>query len=793
MALRNYYQRSLGYSASAAHVAANTTMQGTDTDAGGLGYIVYTVPNGQALIGSNGKLNPNATLGRRVYNNGQIYTLVPDDWRKAGLRTGFRQEYNVNMSGGADRYSTYFSLGYLKDEGISYGSDVERISARLKTDYQAYDCLKVGANASYSHTEYNNLNQAFETVHNLAPFYPLYLRDQYGNVMTDARGPMYDYGDGTVGFVRVIEKNYNSIQSDKIDTYKRNSNFFTLNGYINLDFLKDFRLTINGGVTLHDYRTNTAYNPYYGYNAATGGTVSTAHARTTNTNFQQLLNWNHLFGKNNVEVLIGHEYNRYSTTSLSADKSNIAIFEENIELNGAIINGSMSGSTTMYNVEGYFIRAQYDYDSRYFASASYRRDGSSRFHPKHRWGNFWSVGGAWILSKEEWFPKVWTINMLKAKVSYGSQGNDGLNSSYYWTDYYDIQNSNDQVGYAFSWKGNPNITWETTGNLNAGFEFELFNQHLNGQLEYYHRKTSDMLYFKTVPSSLGYSGYYDNVGDMVNHGLEAQLSIGVLRKRDFSWNIDINFSWEKNKITYLPETSKGLIVDGHDGYRGGYYFYGEGLPLYTWYLPIYTGPNESGQPTWKVTQTDENGNITGYTTTTTYDQATEYACGTALPDFYGGFGTNLQFFGFDFSANFTFTVGGKKLDSGYMSLMGSPWGSSIGQNIHRDAVEYAWSEDNTNAWIPRWQYNDTQNNLASDFYLIDASQLTFKTCQLGYTIPKKITQKLHLTNLRVYFSCDNVYYWTKRKGFDPRGDRTTYSATGYSPMRTYVGGLNINF
>ncbi|MCC8113384.1 MAG: SusC/RagA family TonB-linked outer membrane protein [Bacteroidales bacterium] len=787
LALRNYYARSLGYSSSKAHLAANDAMTGTSIDAGGLGYILYSVPQGETLIGSNGKLNPNATLGNRVYNNGQIYTLYPDSWKDAGLRNGFRQEYNLSISGGAEKYSTYFSLGYLSDEGISYGSDVTRYTARFKTDYDAYSWLKIGGNANYSHSEYNSMNGAFSTVHTLAPIYPLFLRDQYGNVMTDARGPMYDYGDGTIGFVRPAEKNYNTIQGDKIDTYKRNSNDFGITGYANITFLKDFRLTINGGVHINEYRTNTAYNPYYGYYAATGGYVSTTTYRRNTTNFQQLLNWNHKFGKNDVEILIGHEYSRYSTANLSGSKTNIAIFDENIELDGAITNSSISGSTSLYNVEGYFGRVQYDFDSRIYASASYRRDGSSRFHPDHRWGNFWSVGGAWILSKEEWFPKSPMINMLKFKASYGEQGNDGLSSSYYWTDYYDIVNSNDNVAYTFSWKGNPDITWETNGNFNAGFEFDFFNSRLNGQVEYYNRITKDMLYFKSVPTSLGYSGYYDNIGDMKNYGVEITLNIGLVRSQNFNWNLDLNIALEKNKITYLPDNNKGLIVDGHDGYQNSNYFYGEGLPLYTWYLPKYAGPSENGEPQWYVL--NEDGTTT---TTTTYDQASYYLLGTALPDAYGGFGTSIQFFGFDLSANFTFTLGGKKLDAGYASLMGSPYGSTIGNNIHRDALT-GWSEDNTSAWIPRWQYNDTQNSLYSDFFLISANQLTFKTCQIGYTLPKSIQSKLHVSNLRIYASCDNVWYWTKRKGFDPRGDRTTYDATGYSPMRTFVGGLNVVF
>ncbi len=787
LALYNYNHRALGYTSAQSYLNANTTMIGTDTDAGGLGYILYTVPNGQTLIGSNGKLNPSAMLGNRVYNNGQFYTLYPDNWKDNAIRTGLLQEYNLSVSGGNSQSSTYFSLGYYDNEGVSYGSDVTRYSARLKADLQAYSWLKVGANASYSHTEYDSNTTSFEAVHNIAPIYPLYLRDGNGNVMTDARGPMYDYGDGTVGFVRVQQKNSNAVQSDKLDTYKRNANAFTINGFANIDFLKDFRLTINGGVDIYEYRNNTAYNPYYGYYASLQGSVSVSHYRRTSTNFQQLLNWNHDFGKNHVEALLGHEYNRYSTVSLSGGKNNIAMFDQNQELDGAITNGDVSSSNTLYNVEGYFIRGQYDYDSKYFASASYRRDGSSRFHPDHRWGNFWSVGGAWIMTKEEWWPRSPLVNMLKFKISYGSQGNDGLGSSYYWTDYYNITNSNEQVGYSFYWKGNPDITWETTGNLNTGFEFEFFNNRLSGSLEYYNRKTTDMLYYKTVPSALGYTGYYDNIGDMVNNGLEATLNGVILQMKDFSWSVNVNFSWEKNRITRLPEDSKGQTLDGHQGYQGSYFFYGEDLPMYTWYIPRYAGPDESGQPTWYVTNDD--GTLSR---TTNYDQATNYNCGSALPKFYGGFGTTVNAYGFDLTANFTFSVGGKKLDYGYASLMGSPYGSTIGMNIHRDALT-GWSETNTDAWLPRWQYNDTQNNVVSDLFLINASQLTFKTLQLGYTLPKTLTKKFFCERLRVYFSVDNVAYWTKRKGFDPRGSRHTYDGTEYSPMRTFVGGFNVTF
>ncbi len=195
----------------------------------------------------------------------------------------------------------------------------------------------------------------------------------------------------------------------------------------------------------------------------------------------------------------------------------------------------------MYNVEGYFLRAQYDYDNKYFANFSFRRDGSSRFHPKHRWGNFWSVGAAWILTKEDWMPKSNLVNMLKFKASYGEQGNDNI-GDFRYTDIYDITNSNDEVSFSFSSKGNPDITWEKVGNFNTGFEFELFNNRLSGGIEYYHRKTSDMLMWFTAPFEVGYSGYYDNVGDMVNQGIELDLNADIISLKRFNWIVGLNLS-----------------------------------------------------------------------------------------------------------------------------------------------------------------------------------------------------------------------------------------------------------
>lgn len=787
-ALNNYYRNARGMSAYDAHVMANNTLGGP-VSSGGLGYMVYTVPDGEYVIGSNGKLNPNAVLGNRVYHEGQYYTLYPDDWREHGLRTGLRQEYNANITGGNERYTFYGSLGYLNNESICYGSDVERISARIKTEYKAYEWATLGANAGYTHTDSNASNNSYATTRDMSPIYPLFIRDGEGNIMTDSHGPRYDYGEGdNAGMIRYVDQSSNTLQSDLLDVSKNSSNAFTINGYLNIDFLNDFRLTINGSTYITENRMVSAGNPFYPLSSQTSGSsVSTSHYRTTDVNYQQLLNYNHSFGLHNVSALLGHEYTRNTQTSLSGRKSKIASYNEDIELGSAIINGVISGSSSMYNVEGYFLRAQYDYDNKYFGSASFRRDGSSHFHPDHRWGNFWSLGAAWIMSKEPWMqPLSPVVNMLKMKASYGEQGNDDI-GSFRYVDYYDLVNSNNQPAYVFSSKGNPDITWETVGSFNVGVEFELFNRALAGSIEYYDRRTTDMLMWFSTPHSLGYSGYYDNVGDMSNRGVEIDLTANIFKTRDFSWSVNANWTWQRNRVTYLPEEKKQAEYDGYRGYISGDMFIGEGLPYRTWRLPRYAGVNESGRPLWYYTQ--EDGTLA---TTDVYDNADDYLCGSALPDYYGGFGTSLSFKGFDLSMQFSYSIGGKKMDSAYMSLMASPVDSGTGYNIHRDQYN-AWSESNPTSNIPRFQYNDYTNVNDSDRFLTDASWLTFKNINFGYTIPSALLKKLSVKSLRVFFACDNVYFWTKRAGFDPRKPYTTVSGSTATPIRTFTGGINVQF
>ncbi|MGN1220965.1 MAG: SusC/RagA family TonB-linked outer membrane protein, partial [Candidatus Cryptobacteroides sp.] len=781
--LMNYYRNALGQKYSTAKQSAESAIGKSSSD-GGLGYMIYEVPAGQNLFGDDGKMNPNATPRTVLGNDGERHLLLPDDWKKEGMRNGFRHEYTLNINGGNEVFQFIGSLGFLQSEGLAYGSDYRRITARAKADYQARPWLKVGVNMNYTNNVSNNLGSAISTVYGVAPIYPLYVRDAQGNIMTDSHGKVYDYGDGLqTGLIRPVYINDNPLQGDLLDLSKNDSNAFGLQGYIDIDFFRDLTLTVNASIYDTENRFESGVNPFYGYFANTGGYVSTYHYRTYDINTQQLLKYKHSFpGGHNMDILLGHEYNYNVGTVAGGSKTNIFAYEVNTELDGTLIKESISGSKSKYNTEGFMLRGQYDYNGKYFASASYRLDGSSAFHPDHCWGNFWSVGAAWIMNKEKWF-NTGIFDMFKIKASYGVQGNDGI-PSYRYTRLYNIGTVNSEAATSFKSQGNEDITWESNGNFNTGVEIEMFTGRLSAEVNYYYRITSDMLLWKTVPLGMGYGGYYDNVGDMTNQGVELNLSGSIIRTKNVDWSVNLNLSHNVNRVTYLPEDNKSSEIEGHGGYLSGYRYVGEGLPLYTWYIKKYAGVSEEGLPMWYK----KDG-----TTSTNYDNGAYFLCGDPHPVVYGGFGTSLNAYGFDLSVNFLYSAGGQIMDNGYKSLMGSPYAGVTGGNYHRDLLN-AWSSDNRDSNIPRAQYNDQNINAVSDRFLIDGSCLTLKNISLGYTFPSKWMEKIKVTSLRLYASCDNVFYWSRRQGLDPRTSLTgDTSSTSYSPMRTISGGISFKF
>lgn len=819
--LYNYAVDKRGASANEAWTWANNNM--ISSDEFGLGYNVYTYPEGQTLIGTNGKLNPNATLGRVVTGgDGNEYYITPDNWEDEIYNNSLRQEYTVTANGGNDKGTFYASANYLSNDGIAAASDYERFTSRIKADYQLKPWLKMTVNMSYGHYNYNALGTDGDSgsstnafaFSNVAPIYPMYIRDNNGNKIYDETSRLirYDYGDNTVAYRPYLSQS-NPISNNLLNTRNTEGNTFNGTGQFDITLPYGFSFVSINNVYLNEYRYTNTVNPFFGQYANLKGQVEKEHARDWSYNYQQRLNWHKLFGKHDVEVMVGHEYYRLYGYDLYAIKNN-QFSVDNKELSGAVVMGSGDSSMSEYNTESWLSRAMYNYDERYFFSASLMREASSRFDPDHRWGTFWSLGAGWLINKESWFNIPW-VNELKLKASYGENGNDAIGSYRYIT-YYSIVNSNNNVSLTPSSLGNKNISWEKNGKFNVGIDFSLFQNRVWGSAEYYSNNTKDMLSWVPLPPSYGYSGYYDNIGNMLNNGFEFDIHVDIIKNKDLTWNVYANLTTNHNEITKLADSRKKNWYDGIGlGYSSGSYFYKEGESRYTYYTKKYAGVDpDTGESLFykNVYETDASGKqiwydndgnvvdentylgtkhrkVVGQETTSTYGDADDYLCGDMLPDVYGGFGTKVEWKGLDFSMDFQYQLGGQVYDGTYAGLMDL----SAGHAMHVDLLN-AWSSDNVSTNVPRLQFNDSYMAANSDRFLVSASYLTLANITLGYTLPKAWVSKIGLQNVRIYGVADNVWTWSKRQGLDPRQSITGSNTNSYyKPVRTISGGITVTF
>ncbi len=770
---------------------------------GGLGYQVYTIPAGEKFIGTNFKLNPKATLG---YTDGEYY-YTPDNWYDEAFHNSFRQEYNFSVSGSKDRLSYYGSVGYLDDGGIVDNSNYKRYTARINVDYQAKKWMKITSNMSYSHSDskiasysssYGSSGNIFYITNNIAPIYPLYVRDAEGNIMYANGYPVYDANQ--TNFVRPNIVG-NAVRDNAIDDKTNYADVLTGKVGIVLTPVKGFNISANLGLMNDNTRYNALYSQFSG-SSSTDGYVSVQHSRLFAVNSQLLAEYGTDFGGSDhrFDILAGFEAYKLKSQSLSGENDHL--FDPFIgELNNADGKENMYAysSTSNYMTQGFLGRVQYNYGEKYFISGSYRRDASTRFHKDHRWGNFGSVGAAWLISAEDWMSNASWVNMLKLKASYGVQGNDNLGSYFPYSDQYShsYNEATGEYSLTLSYKGNEELTWESSHSFNVGADFELFGGYLNGTVEYFSRKTSDMLYYKDVPLSAGNpTGQYPvNVGSIRNSGFEVTLDGNIINTRNVQWSWNINLSHYKNTILELDSSVS------ENGIKGGNYIYKVGGSLYDAYMRKFAGVNkETGKAQWyKKIMDKETGEWTGESEITeVFTEASQYELGTVLPKLYGGFGTTIRAYGFDLSAQLSFQLGGKYYDGTYQSLMHT--NTSPGTAWHMDALK-SWSPENPDSNIPRLDGDATVGQSAVDNYLISSNYLSVNNVTLGYTFPKKWTSKIGIEGLRVYVAGDNLAVVSARKGVDPRfsmglGSYTSGSGLNsgsYSAMRTIAGGITLTF
>ena len=780
-----------------------------DQNNGGLGYQVFTVPAGEKFIGTDFRLNPKATLG---YSDGEYYYL-PDDWYSETFRSSFRQEYNLSVSGGKDRLNYYGSVGYLNDGGIVDNSGYQRYTGRINVDWQAKPWMKVSTSMSYAHSDsktasysstYGSSGNVFYVTNMMGPIYPLYVRDASGNIMYENGMKVYDANQ--TNFVRPSFVG-NAVRDNEVNRRQSYSDFISGKWGAVLTPIQGLSLTANVGLTNENSRYNALYSRF-GSQSSTDGMAYVSHDRSFAVNTQYLAEYKTDFNgsAHSLNALAGYELYRFKEQFMEGQ--NDRLFDPYIgELGNADGSSSkqLSSYTADYITQGFLARVQYEYGGRYFASASYRRDGSSRFAPGHRWGDFGSIGAAWLMSSEWFMDEAWWLDMLKLKASWGVQGNDNLYPSsnyarkyYPYADHYTHSYNEDTGEYSteLAFKGNSSLTWESSQSFNIGIDFEILSGLLRGSMEYFSRKTVDLLYSKDVPLSSGNpTGYYPvNVGSIANNGFEFSFDGIIMNREDLLWTWNLNMSHYRNRILSLDSSvsEKGIM--------GSNYIYKVGGSLYEAYMRKHAGVNpENGKAQWYSKVLDKNGEWTGESVITeVFSDASQYELGSVLPKLYGGFGTSLKAYGFDLSAQFSFQLGGRYYDGTYQALMHTS--SSVGTAWHKDALK-AWTEDNPHSDIPRLDGDTSVGQTAVSNYLISSDYLSINNITLGYTLPEKIASMLKIDGMRIYVAGDNLAVISARRGMDPRysmglGSYTSGSGLNsgsYSAMRTITAGVTLTF
>ena len=791
-------QISLGYSPEDANIRANKILPSEAS--GGLGYQVYTTAPGELLVGSNGKLNPNATLG---YSDGQYY-YTPDNWADETFQNNLRQEYNLSASGGSDKGTYYFAFGYLDDQGVISGSGFKRLNGRFKGDYKLYSWLKIGANVSYVNTESRypgdqdanataSSGNAFYIANNMAPIYPLYVRGADKQILLNNGRKVYDYGDGqSTNFSRSFMSIANPSGDLIYNKREYLSDVINANWFAEITPITGLTISARYGLNIDNTRQNEMGNAYMGQSASYGGTAYQAAIRTYGFDQQYVANYQFaLKDVHHFDVTAGYDGYSYEYTLLEGSGQNL-YNPESFYLGNVIDKFTIGGKKDLYSTKGFFGRVNYSYNDTYFGNVSYRRDASSRFAPENRWGNFWSASVAWMLTRESFMEDITWVNMLKFKASFGQQGNDDilypgvlLEKNYYpWLDQYKMTGANGTFADGtLLYKGNPDITWETSTSYNIGADFGLFNNKLNGSIEYFGRKSKDMLYNRPTAGSLGYTAVPMNVGSMTNSGVEIDLNYQIMANKKFNWSVNLNATFVKNKINKLHPDLNGKLIDSDRIYE-------EGESMYRMYLVDYAGVDEkTGEALYWAK--DDNGNAIK---TSEYSTAENYkvATGDMMPTVYGGLGTTFEAYGFDASIQLSYQLGGKIYDTGYRRLMHGGASSSAGWNWHKD-IYNAWTPENPTSNIPRLNASDKYTNSASTRWLTSSDYLSINNITVGYTLPQQLVKKVMLDKVRVYFTADNVALISARKGLDPRQSYISATTALYTPIRTISGGISLTF
>ncbi|MEM1356623.1 MAG: SusC/RagA family TonB-linked outer membrane protein, partial [Bacteroidota bacterium] len=700
-----------------------------------LGYNPFDVPNDQ-IVGTDGQLNPSANV---IYQSLNWY----DELQVSNTRTN----YNVNVSSGGENHSVFFSTSYLEEGGFIQTSEYDRLTSRVNADFDANDWLTLGGSANVtvsnaagpSSAGSGSIVNPFSFAKNVGSIYPVFVNDLQGNIVRDVAGnPVYDSGEGFSEFnigSRPINQGRHALQELILNDERDLNNTYGFRFYADVALpINGLSFNINYGRDINEGIEKEYENNIIG-DAQPTGRYSEDRFRRQLENFTQILTYNtQISGVHNLELTLGHEttdWNFSDFDALGIDQTAEGIFEFANFATPIRINGA----TSVKRIEGYFGRANYNFDSKYYLSLSARRDGSSVFATDSRWGTFYAVGASWRLEQEPFIQNIDWIDRLKLRGSYGITGNDNLNDFFLSQPRYGLTSNAGNPGIFFSTIGNQLLQWETIEAYDVAVEFTLFNNFLDGSLEYYRRGSTDLLFDLPIPLSNGADAFPANEADLFNTGFELGLTANLITQNDFRWNVRVTASTLRNEITSLPDP----VVTGSKRWE-------EGRSRYDFYLLHTAGVDpETGDQLFFMYSLDEDGNSVpvmdpdGSQATTNDWQETEraYLDKSSVPDILGSVSTNLFYKGFSVNILTNFGIGGYVLDNGYSAMMHS---GAYGSSLHPDILN-AWRQPGDITDVPRMENgNNGLVRTQSSRFLTEASFFALRNVNVGYTLPDRVTE-----------------------------------------------------
>lgn len=788
--------------------AASTAIYGSQ---GANGVIIVTTKMGKS---EKMKINASVKLGVSTMTNGKMevmngaelydyYASFPNqedikfsrwnpelrnanfDWGELASQAGFTQDYNISLSGGNEKMSSYFSLGYYSEEGTVKGYKYDRYSFRYRSNYKNFSWLTIKPNISGSMKNTDDSQYDYTAKYTMFPWDSPY--DEDGNLVPDRYSGWVDSSD--LNYLNSIS--YGNHTARK--TYEFSGNFdfdIKITDWLTFTSVNNYRWTGYFQSTYTDPRTDSA--------SGVQGRVEEEQTNNIQRYTNQYLTFNKIFGKHSVQALLAYEFMDTSAKVINAKGTGIVSGFE--VLDATATPEEVGGNLTEWAKQSVFAKANYTYDNRYLAEVSLRRDGASNFGDDKKYGNFFSISAGWNINREKWFKADW-VDVLKLRASYGSVGNIPYSKYPQYGLYSVSSNYNGIPAILISQVGNKDLTWEQTYTAGVGIDANFFNNRLRFVFDYYNKYTSNILYQVPVSGLTGITSRWQNVGEMRNSGIEITIGGDIIRTKDWLWSLDLNMGYNKNKLEKLYGDDPNMMIIGGGGNDTSIAGAAEkvlkvGYSTDRYYLREWAGVDpKNGAPLWY--KNDGSGE-----TTSNYSEAKQVMTEATSPKLFGGFNTSLTWKNIDLNASFGFSLGGKIYNYSRQEY------DSDGAYTDRNQMKLIdgwsrWEKEGDIATHPAASYgNKSNSNKASTRYLEDGDYLKLRSLSIGYNLN---LSKYYIQNMRIYFTAENVFTLTGFSGIDPEVpayyDETTgtYKSIGtaganlYPSTRKFMFGINLTF